>query len=79
MSRTHFDCPKDVQAIEVRLLVFLKITQGFKKTPAAYLTHWRLETPKRVTGKQYRSRLGAAECGVWSGSALFAIKSTIFL
>ena len=35
-------------------------------------THWGLETPKRVTGKQCRPRSDAAECGVWSGSPLFA-------
>ena len=43
------------------------------------LNHWRLETPKRVTGKQCRPRSDAAFCGVWSGSPLFATRSTIFL
>ena len=43
------------------------------------LIHWRLETPERVTGKQGRPRSDAAECGVWSGSPLFANRSTIFL
>ena len=43
------------------------------------LTHWRLETPKWVTGKQCRPRSDAAERGVSSGSPLFANSSTIFL
>ena len=47
------------------------------------LTHWRLDTPKWVTGKQCRLRsdaaLDAAECGVWSGCRLFSNSSTIFL
>ena len=33
-----------------------------------YLTHWSLEIPKRVTGKQCRPRSDAAKRGVWSGS-----------
>ena len=45
-----------------------------------FLTHCSLETPKRVIGKQCRPRSDAAECGVWSASALFANdSSTIFL
>ena len=36
------------------------------------LTHFSLETPKRVTGKQWRPRSVAAECSIWSGSPLFA-------
>ena len=43
-----------------------------------FLTHSSLETPKRVTGKQFRPRSDAAERGVWSGSPLFANTLTIF-
>ena len=41
------------------------------------LTHYSLETPKRVTGKQCRPRSDTAECHVWS--PLFSNSSTIFL
>ena len=44
-----------------------------------WLTHCSLETSKRVIGKQCRPRSDAAECGIWSGSPLFANSSTIFL
>ena len=43
------------------------------------LTHCSRETRKRVLGKQCRPRSDAAERGVWSGSPLFANRSTIFL
>ena len=43
------------------------------------LTHCCLETPKRVIGKQCRPRSDAPECGIWSGSPLFANSSTFFL
>ena len=33
------------------------------------LAHWILETPKRVTGKQCRSRSDAAECGMPQNAA----------
>ena len=35
--------------------------------------------PKRVIGKQCRPRSDAAECGIWSGSPLFANILAIFL
>ena len=38
-----------------------------------------LRTTKRVIGKQCRPRSDAADCGVWSGSPLFANSSAIFL
>ena len=37
------------------------------------LTHLCLASHKRDIGKQCRPRSDAAECGVWSGSTLFAI------
>ena len=43
------------------------------------LTHCSLESPKRVIGKQCRLGSGTAECGIWSGSPLFANSSVIFL
>ena len=43
---------------------------------AITLTHWSLEIPKRVTGKQCRPR---SECGVWTGSPHFANSLAIFL
>ena len=43
------------------------------------IIHWRLETPKRETGKQCRLRSDATECGIWSASPLFANSSNIFL
>ena len=43
------------------------------------LTHCNRETRKRVTGKQHRPWSDAAECGVWSGSPLFAKSLAIFL
>ena len=49
------------------------------RTNKTGLTHWRLETPKRVTGKQCRPRSDSTERGDWSGSPLFANSSTIFL
>ena len=36
------------------------------------LTHFSLETPNRVTGKQCNPRPVASEVGVWSGASLFA-------
>ena len=56
-------------------LLFLVPLEGC----ASWLTHCNRETPKRVFGKQWRPRSDAAECGVWSGSPLFANSSTIFL
>ena len=43
-----------------------------------YLTHFCLESLKKVINKQYRSRSVATECGVWSGSPLFANSVAIF-
>ena len=43
------------------------------------LTHCSLETPKSVFSKQCKPRSDAAECGIWSGSPLFANSSTILL
>ena len=43
------------------------------------LTHCSRETCKRVTGKQCRPRSEATECGIWSGSPLFATSIAIFL
>ena len=43
-----------------------------------YLTHFSLETPKRVIGKQSKSRSDASECGIWSGSPQFANSLAIF-
>ena len=43
------------------------------------LTHWRLESLKRVNDKQCRPRSDVVERGVWSGSPLFANSSTVFL
>ena len=42
-----------------------------------YLTHCSPETPKRVTDKKWRPKSDAAERGVWSGSPLLAISSTM--
>ena len=36
------------------------------------LTHFILETPKRVFGTQCRPRSDATECSIWSGSPLIA-------
>ena len=48
--------------------------------PFAYaLTHFSLETPKRVIGKQCRPISDITECGVQSGSPLFANRLAIFL
>ena len=44
-----------------------------------HLTHCSQETRKRVIGKQCRPRSDAAECGIWSGSPLFANSLAIFL
>ena len=43
------------------------------------ITHCSRETRKRVLGKQCRPRSDGAECGIWSGSPLFAYSLTIFL
>ena len=46
------------------------------------LTHYGLKTPKKIISTQCRPRSDAAECGIWSVSALFALfanSSTIFL
>ena len=43
------------------------------------LTHCSLETSKRVIGKQCRPRSDATECGIKSGSPLFADSSVSFL
>ena len=43
------------------------------------LTYCSRDTRKRVFGKQWRPRSDAAECGVWSGSPLFANSLAIFL
>ena len=43
-----------------------------------WLTHYSLEAPKRVIGKQCRPRSDAAERGILSGSPLFANSSNIF-
>ena len=39
------------------------------------LTHLSLASHKRDIGKQCRPRSDAAECGIWSGSTLFALIS----
>ena len=44
-----------------------------------WLTHCSQETRKRVIGKQWRPRSDAAECGICSGSPLFANSLAIFL
>ena len=41
------------------------------------LTHFSRKTPKRVICKQCRPRLDATECGIWSGSTLFALNTGI--
>ena len=43
------------------------------------LTHFSLETPQKLIGKQCRPRSDAAECSVCSRSTLFANSFTIFL
>ena len=43
------------------------------------LTHHSLETPKRLIGKHCRPRSDTTECGIWSGSPLFANSLAIFL
>ena len=43
------------------------------------LTYCSRDTRKRVLGKQCRPRSDATECGVWSGSPLFANSLAIFL
>ena len=40
------------------------------------VTHFSMETPKMVIGKQCRPR---SECSVWSGLPLFAYSLAIFL
>ena len=42
------------------------------------LTHCSRETRKRITGKHCRTRSDTAECGVWSGSPLFATSISHF-
>ena len=46
--------------------------------PYRELTHFILETPKRVIGKQLRPRTDAAEYSVCSGSPLYANVSDFF-
>ena len=41
------------------------------------LTHLCLVSHKRDISKQCRPRSNAAECGVWSGSTLFALSTGI--
>ena len=41
------------------------------------LTHFSRETPKTVIGKQLRTWSDAIECGIWSGSTLFALTTGI--
>ena len=43
------------------------------------LSHCSLETPKRVIGKQCRSRSDTVERGIWLGSPLFANSLAVFL
>ena len=53
---------------------------GFSRTRVnIYWTHCSVKTPKKITGKQWRPRSDAAECGIWSGSPLFANSLAIFL
>ena len=48
----------------------LLLGTGFRTT--CYLTRFSLETPKKVNGKQFRPRSDATQCGIYSGSPLFA-------
>ena len=50
-----------------------------KNNKKKYLTHLSLASHKRDIGRQCRPRSDAAECGVWSGSTLFALNSEISL
>ena len=51
--------------------------QSYPTVLCSELTRFSRETPKRVTGKQCRPRSDAAECGIWSGSTLFALNTEI--
>ena len=50
----------------------LRSTSGSELFESIF-THFMLETPKRITGKQCRSRADAVEYGCWWGSTLFAL------
>ena len=64
-------------ALMGQLLSHLSMTYSLYLKPD--LTHCSRETRKRVLSKQCRPRSDAAECGVWSGSPLFANSLPIFL
>ena len=53
-----------------------RISQNIVKFPLTYCSR---ETRKRVIGKQCRPRSDTAECGIWSGSPMFANSLAIFL
>ena len=63
----------------VRLSHFTLWTRVSENIWTRALALCSLETPKRVIGKQCRPRSDATECGIWSGSPMFANSSTIFL
>ena len=44
----------------------------YRRNKKNILIHFSLETPKRVTGKQWKPRSDATECDVLQGSPLFA-------
>ena len=50
---------------------------NFAKINSYFLTHLCLASHKWDIGKQCRPRSDAAECGIWSGPALFAVSTGI--
>ena len=71
--------PRSLIWVKVWYLILSFIVQSTFVFWTCQLTHCSWETPKRVSGKQCRPRSDAAECGIWSGSSLFANTSAIFL
>ena len=57
----------------------IKILQFDKIGLFMHLNHRSLETPKKGISKEWRPKSDAAECGIWSGSPLFANPSAIYL
>ena len=69
-----------IRALFVRCVTFVfKASEYTRQILFLLFTHWRLEAPKQVTGKQCRPWSKTTESGVRSGFLLFAINSTIFL
>ena len=58
-------------------IIKLQLKFIFQTMDFCLLIHFSLGTPKIVTGKQCRPRSDVAECGIWSGSTLFALTTGI--